>query len=98
MDCCRQGAFWLLEACRESAPLHLILLGGDPAWPLLYRFPAPVSLASSTPAYPGCYALSNVLEEVMLEQSLIHVLPQRLFPRAPWIMEKTTSNTRSLRR
>ena len=53
-----------------------------------YPHPVPVTENQPHSAYPGCYALSKVLEEVMLEQYQI----QYGFPgcclRAPWIMEK----------
>lgn len=53
-----------------------------------YDHSIPVTEAQKHTAYPGCYALSKVLEEVMLEQYQI----QYNFPgtclRAPWIMEK----------
>jgi nucleoside-diphosphate-sugar epimerase len=39
-------------------------------------------------AYPGCYALSKVLEEVMLEQFGIQYGTNGCCLRAPWIMEK----------
>ena len=39
-------------------------------------------------AYPGCYALSKVLEEVMLEQFGIQYGINGCCLRAPWIMEK----------
>ena len=39
-------------------------------------------------AYPGCYALSKVLEEVMLEQYEIQYDLNGCCLRAPWIMEK----------
>jgi nucleoside-diphosphate-sugar epimerase len=39
-------------------------------------------------AYPGCYALSKVLEEVMLEQYIIQYDLNGCCLRAPWIMEK----------
>ena len=39
-------------------------------------------------AYPGCYALSKVLEEVMLEQYYVQYDFNGCCLRAPWIMEK----------
>ena len=39
-------------------------------------------------AYPGCYALSKVLEEVMLEQYFVQYDLSGCCLRAPWIMEK----------
>jgi nucleoside-diphosphate-sugar epimerase len=39
-------------------------------------------------AYPGCYALSKVLEEVMLEQYYLQYDLNGCCLRAPWIMDK----------
>ena len=39
-------------------------------------------------AYPGCYALSKVLEEVMLEQYGVQYDLDGCCLRTPWIMEK----------
>jgi nucleoside-diphosphate-sugar epimerase len=47
-----------------------------------------VTEAQSHTAYPGCYALSKVLEEVMLEQYGIQYDLNGSCLRAPWIMEK----------
>ncbi len=90
MDVAVKGMFWLLEACRARADFRqFILIGGDAGvGHFYYPHPVPITEAQRHTAYPGCYALSKVLEEVMLEQ--YHV--QYGFPtcclRAPWIMEK----------
>jgi nucleoside-diphosphate-sugar epimerase len=47
-----------------------------------------VTEAQPHSAYPGCYALSKVLEEVMLEQYGIQYDLDVCCLRAPWIMEK----------
>jgi nucleoside-diphosphate-sugar epimerase len=47
-----------------------------------------VTEAQGHTAYPGCYALSKVLEEVMLEQYGIQYDLNGCCLRAPWIMEK----------
>ena len=39
-------------------------------------------------AYPGCYALSKVLEEVMVAQFVVQYGINACCLRAPWIMEK----------
>jgi nucleoside-diphosphate-sugar epimerase len=90
MDVTVKGLFWLLEECRKSSIFkHFILVGGDASMGhFFYDHSIPVTEAQKHTAYPGCYALSKVLEEVMLEQYQI----QYNFPgtclRAPWIMEK----------
>ena len=70
MDVTVKGIFWLLEAFRASATARqFILVGGDAAvGHFFYRHPGPVTEATPHMAYPGCYALSKVLEEVMLAQ------------------------------
>jgi len=68
----RERAFWLLEECRTSPSFEqFILLGGDCAVAIFsIRIPS-VTEQQKHSAYPGCYALSKVLEEVMLEQYFI---------------------------
>ena len=90
MDVAVKGLFWLLEACRESPTFQqFILVGGDAAvGHFFYPHPGPVTEAQKHTAYPGCYALSKVLEEVMLEQYGIQYDLNGCCLRAPWIMEK----------
>lgn len=66
MDVAVKGMFWLLEACRESPDFRqFLLIGGDAALGhFFYPHPAPVNERQRHSAYPGCYALSKVLEEV----------------------------------
>src|SRR5215212_372082 len=90
MDVAVKGMFWLLETCRMSATFQqFILVGGDAAiGHFVYPRSAPVTEAQKHSAYPGCYALSKVLEEVMLEQYYIQYDLNGCCLRAPWIMEK----------
>jgi UDP-glucose 4-epimerase len=90
MDVTVKGLFWLLEAARESQAFRrFILIGGDAGMGhFFYRRPSPVTEADRHSAYPGCYALSKVLEEVMLEQYYIQYDFSGCCLRAPWIMEK----------
>jgi nucleoside-diphosphate-sugar epimerase len=89
-DVAIKGLFWLLEACRVSPTFRrLVLVGGDAAvGHFVYPHPIPVTETQSLTAYPGCYALSKVLEEVMLEQYGIQYDLDFCCLRAPWIMEK----------
>lgn len=82
------GMFWLLEAFRQSKTAkRFLLIGGDAAiGHFFYRYPAPITEAVPHRAYPGCYALSKVLEEVMLEQYQIQYGIDGCCLRAPWIM------------
>ena len=90
MDVAVKGLFWLLETCRVSPTFQqFILIGGDAALGhFVYPHPIPVTETQKHSAYPGCYALSKVLEEVMLEQYFIQYGLNGCCMRAPWIMEK----------
>ncbi len=90
MDVAVKGMFWLLEACRSNAHFkQFILIGGDASLGhFFYRTPVPVTETQKHTAYPGCYALSKVLEEVMLEQYVVQYGLPACCLRAPWIMEK----------
>jgi UDP-glucose 4-epimerase len=90
MDVTVKGLFWLLEAARQSADFQqFILIGGDAALGhFVYPHPLPVTEEQTHSAYKGCYALSKVLEEVMLEQYQIAYDLNSCCLRAPWIMEK----------
>lgn len=90
MDVAVKGLFWLLEECRSSADFRqIILIGGDAALGhFFYPHALPVTEQQKHSAYPGCYALSKVLEEVMLEQYFIQYDLPGCCLRAPWIMEK----------
>jgi UDP-glucose 4-epimerase len=90
MDVAVKGMFWLLEACRVSPTFEqFILIGGDAAvGHSVYPRAIPVTEEQPHMAYEGCYALSKVLEEVMLEQYYIQYDLNGCCLRAPWIMEK----------
>lgn len=90
MDVAIKGMFWLLETCRVSPTFRqFILLGGDNAvGHFVYPHPIPVTETQRHTPYQGCYALSKVLEEVMLEQYYIQYDLNGCCLRAPWIMEK----------
>lgn len=90
MDVAIKGLFWLLESCRVSSTFQqFILIGGDAGvGHFVYPHPGPVTESQKHSAYPGCYALSKVLEEVMLEQYYIQYDLNGCCLRAPWIMEK----------
>ena len=90
MDVAVKGLFWLLEACRTSSAFkQFIMVGGDAGMGhFVYAHPIPVTEMQQHSAYQGCYALSKVLEEVMLEQYYIQYDLNGCCLRAPWIMEK----------
>ncbi len=90
IDVTVKGLFWLLEECRVSPTFQqIILIGGDAALGhFFYPHSIPVTEQQKHSAYPGCYALSKVLEEVMLEQYFVQYGLSGCCLRAPWIMEK----------
>jgi UDP-glucose 4-epimerase len=90
MDVAVKGLFWLLEEFRASpAARRFVLIGGDAAvGHFFHKHPAPITEAAPHMAYPGCYALSKVLEEVMVQQAGIQYGLDWCCLRAPWIMEK----------
>jgi len=90
MDVAIKGLFRLLEEFRASSTSErFILIGGDASvGHFFHRHPAPITEDAPYAAYPGCYALSKVLEEVMLQQYGIQYGIDWCCLRAPWIMEK----------
>ena len=90
MDVTVKGLFWLLEAFRQSPTAKQFrLIGGDAAvGHFFYDHQEPITEHTPHRAYPGCYALSKVLEEVMLSQFAIQYGINTCCLRAPWIMEK----------
>jgi nucleoside-diphosphate-sugar epimerase len=90
IDVSIKGLFWLLEACRASVSFRqFILIGGDAGLGhFFYPHSIPVTETQKHTAYPGCYALSKVLEEVMLEQYYVQYDLNGCCLRATWIMEK----------
>ncbi len=90
MDVSVKGMFLLLESFRQSsAARQFILIGGDCSVGHAFQaYPGPVTEESPRKAYPGCYALTKVIEEVMLEQYQHQYGLNGCILRAPWIMEK----------
>jgi nucleoside-diphosphate-sugar epimerase len=90
IDVSVKGMFLLLEAFRRNADAkQFILLGGDcSVGHCFVRYDGPVTEFSPRRGYPGVYALTKILEEVMLEQAGIQYDVNWTTLRAPWIMEK----------
>lgn len=90
MDVAVKGLFWLLEEFRVSPDSRqFILIGGDAGvGHFYYRHDGPLTERAPHMAYPGSYALSKVLEEVMLTQFETQYGVNGCCLRAPWIMEK----------
>jgi len=89
-DVALKGLFLLLEEFRNSKDARqFILLSGDCVVGHIFReYEAPITEVSERKAYPGCYALTKLLEETMLEQYGIQYGVNWSTLRAPWIMEK----------
>ena len=90
MDVSVKGMFWLLESFRTSpTAAQFMLVGGDcSVGHISVGYDTPITEESPRRPYPGVYALSKVLEEVMLEQYYIQYGINGCCLRAPWIMEK----------
>jgi nucleoside-diphosphate-sugar epimerase len=90
IDVAVKGLYWLLEACRRSASLErFILIGGDASvGHCVVPHDLPVTESQRHSPYPGVYALTKVLEEVVLEQYYTQYDLRGACLRAPWIQEK----------
>lgn len=89
-DVSLKGTFNILEAARDLPVKQLILAGGDAACGIwFYPHPEPIDENHPLMAYPGYYAFSKVMEEVMFGQYHIQYgLPTSIL-RMSWIFEKT---------
>ena len=83
-----RGMFNVLEACRDEDIKQFIMFGGDASQGIwFYPQPIPINEIHPQTAYPGYYAFSKVLEEVMARQYAIqYALPVSIL-RASWIFE-----------
>jgi UDP-glucose 4-epimerase len=90
IDVAVKGMFHLMEAFRASPDAkQFVLVSGDCAvGHIFHDYQAPITEEAPRRAYKGCYALTKVLEEVMLEQYRIQYGIDGCCLRAPWIMEK----------
>jgi len=90
VDVAIKGMFLLLEAFRAAPDARrFVLVSGDCAVGHIFQpYDAPITEASPRRAYKGCYALTKVIEEVMLEQYRHQYGLDGCILRAPWIMEK----------
>jgi nucleoside-diphosphate-sugar epimerase len=90
IDVALKGLYLLLDGfSRSDDARQFVLLSGDCVVGHIFQdFPEPITEQSPRRAYPGAYALTKVLEEVMLEQVGIQTGLNWTTLRAPWIMEK----------
>jgi nucleoside-diphosphate-sugar epimerase len=87
-DVSLRGTFHVLDACRRETIRQFILFGGDAAMGIWF-YPQPIPIDESNPraAYPGYYAFSKVMEEVMAEQySIQYGIPITVL-RSSWVFE-----------
>ena len=84
-----RGTLNVLEACRFEGTQQLILLGGDAAFGIWF-YPQPIPIDENHPrmAYPGYYAFTKVLEEVMTEQYSYQYGVPFTIARSSWIFER----------
>src|SRR4051812_14770894 len=87
-DVSLRGTFNVLEACRRQKIRQFILFGGDAALGIWF-YPQPIPLDENHPraAYPGYYAFSKVMEEVMAEQYAIQYGMPITVLRSSWVFE-----------
>lgn len=90
IDVALKGLFLLLEGFRHKAEARqFILLSGDcVVGHVFQKYADPITEQSPRKAYKGSYALTKVLEEVMLEQYGCQYGLNWTTLRAPWVMEK----------
>ncbi len=90
IDVAIKGLFLLLEQARALPDFRqFILISGDcTVGHIFHGYGAPITETSPRRAYAGCYALTKVIEEVMIEQYQIQYGLNGCVLRAPWIMEK----------
>jgi len=82
-----RGTLNLLEACRESAQIRQFLLSGGDAAMGIWYYPQLIPINETMPlrAYPGYYAFTKVMEEVMGQQYAIQYgLPYTCL-RSSWV-------------
>lgn len=83
-----KGTFNLLEACRDSAVRQVVLLSGDAVFGIWFQ-PQPIPIDESHPltAYPGYYAFSKVMEEVMARQYEVQYGVPVTILRSSWVFD-----------
>jgi UDP-glucose 4-epimerase len=90
VDVAVKGMYLLIEAFRSNpVGRQFMLIGGDcSVGHCFVRYDGPVTETSPRRGYPGVYALTKIIEEVILEQAGIQYGVNWTTLRAPWIMEK----------
>ncbi len=83
-----KGTLNVLEACRDEPIKQFLIFGGDAALGIwFYPQPIPIDESHKLMAYPGYYAFTKVMEEVMTEQyGFQYGLPWTIL-RSSWVFE-----------
>lgn len=83
-----RGTLNVLEACRWEGTQQFILFGGDASFGIWF-YPQPIPIDENHPlmAYPGYYAFTKVVEEVMTCQYAIQYDVPYSILRSSWIFE-----------
>ena len=84
-----RGTLNVLEACRFEGTQQFLLLGGDAVFGIWF-YPQPIPIDENHPlmAYPGYYAFTKVLEEVMTQQYAYQYGVPFSILRSSWIFER----------
>jgi nucleoside-diphosphate-sugar epimerase len=84
-----KGTFNVLEACRDEGVKQFIIFGGDASFGIwFYPQPIPIDESHKLMAYPGHYAFSKVMEEVMTEQYGIQYGVPWTVVRSSWVFDE----------
>ena len=84
-----RGTLHILEACRWEGTKQFLLFGGDAAFGIwFYPQPIPIDESHALMAYPGYYAFTKVMEEVITQQYAIQYGVPFSILRCSWIFEK----------
>jgi len=85
-----KGTFYLLDEVKRCGHIRQFIHAGSDAQAGIYYHPRPFPIDETFPhaAYPGYYAFSKVLEEVMCEQYWIQYQTPITIARLSWVHEK----------
>jgi len=88
-DVSLRGTFNILEACRAQPVQQFLLFSGDAVMGIWF-YPQPIPIDENHPrmAYPGYYAFSKVIEEVMTEQYAVQYGVPYSILRSSWVFER----------
>ena len=85
-----RGTFHILDECRTQPKLKQVILAGGDASVGIWFYPhsEPISEEHPLMAYPGYYAFSKVLEEVIVQQHAIQYHVPTTILRMSWIFQE----------